>query len=183
MRILNVVAQDHHGTGDRRTTTTFHEMRVNDASELAALLTAARAEYIKDFFPFRFDAETISDLLRRAVADRYWAIRCGHELAGFCMLRGFDAGYARPSFGVFVSEAHSGRGLARHALNWTLKWAQERQVTSIMLKVERDNLRAHHIYESAGFRNIGLCPDSGHLIMEIRLNSPTHERSAKQQTW
>ncbi len=67
------------------------------------------------------------------------------------MLRGFDEGYERPSFGVFVAERFAGRGLARRALEESVKWCGQNGVAEMMLKVYRENTAALRIYEEAGF--------------------------------
>jgi RimJ/RimL family protein N-acetyltransferase len=123
----------------------------SDAGELSAMLCAARPEYAAHFHPFAFDEETVRRQLDHARRDRYWAIRSGGELAGFFMLRGFDEGYERPSFGVFIAERFAGRGLARRALAESIKWCEQNAVAEMMLKVYRENAAALRIYEEAGF--------------------------------
>lgn len=121
-----------------------------------------------DFSPFAFDEHTVRRQLEHAVRDRYWAFHVGGQLAGFFMLRGFDAGYERPSFGVFVAEKYRGHGLATAALAYAKRWCKEHNVHRIMLKVAASNRAARSIYEKAGFVSVGPCPDTGHLIHEWR---------------
>ncbi len=137
---------------------------VDDAGPLAALLAAQRPEYLKDFFPFAFDAKTITETVTNAALDAYWGIYSGGQLAGFCMLRGRDSGYLCPSFGIVVAEAFSGRGLARRALAQALHWCSEQAIGEVMLKVAHDNVAARVIYEDAGFLPQGRCPDTGHAV-------------------
>ncbi|HEX9807644.1 MAG TPA: GNAT family N-acetyltransferase, partial [Alteraurantiacibacter sp.] len=103
-----------------------------------------------------------------AIRDHYWAIEMGGELAGFFMLRGLDTGYAKPSFGIFVAEHWSGRGLAAAALEYSKAWCTEHGVSTMMLKVAPDNAAARRIYQDAGFVPVGTCPDTGHAIHEWR---------------
>ena len=139
-------------------------LTVDDAGPLAALLADQRPEYLKDFFPFAFDAGSIAETLTNAVRDAYWGIHVGGQLAGFCMLRGLDSGYLRPSFAIFVAEAFSGRGLARRALAQALRWCRDQAIGEVMLKVAHDNIAARVIYDEAGFLPQGRCPDTGHAV-------------------
>lgn len=147
----------------------FHPLEACDVAQLAPLLAAQDAAYLARFQPFSFDAETIRAKLRDAREDRYWALRWSGKLAGFFMLRGFDEGYQRPAFGVFVAQEFAGRGLGQLALAESIRWAKAKGCPSIMLKVSPENARAKDLYERAGFAPIGTCPQSGQLIMEIRL--------------
>jgi RimJ/RimL family protein N-acetyltransferase len=140
-------------------------LTAGDAQELAALLRHARTDYVVHFHPFAFDEESVSAQLSAARADRFWAIRDGGALAGFFMLRGFDAGYARPSFGVFVAEKFAGRGLATQALAHALEWCREHGVEEAMLKVHPQNTAARSVYERLGFRRAGVCGTTGHDIL------------------
>jgi ribosomal-protein-alanine N-acetyltransferase len=83
--------------------------------------------------------------------DCYFAAFVGHRLAGYGMLRGWDAGYAIPSFGVAVARQFRSRGLGRDLLRWAIAEARRRGAKTLMLKVYRDNPRARQLYESEGF--------------------------------
>ncbi len=144
-------------------------LRIEDAAELAALLQGQRLEYLAHFHPFGFDTATIRTKLEAARRDRYWALRSDGRLAGFFMLRGFDEGYARPAFGVFVGEEFAGRGLGRLALEESLRWCRENGCEAVMLKVSPDNPRAKALYAANGFVEIGQCERTGHTMMEARL--------------
>ena len=135
-----------------------------DAASLAGLLATQTAQYLAHFSPFAFDMETISKAIGSAKKDQYWALLFGGELAGFCMLRGMDQGYARPSFGVFVAERFSGRGIAQKALEQSLQWCTRNSIPEVMLKVAEVNDAAKTVYERAGFRPQGLCPETGQLL-------------------
>ncbi len=115
------------------------------------MLKAARPEYVAHFHPFGFEEGSVRTQLERARRDRFWGMREGGKLAGFFMLRGFDEGYERPSFGVFIAESFAGRGLARRALAASIKWCEENGVKEVMLKVYRKNAAALRIYQEAGF--------------------------------
>ena len=146
----------------------IRELTSEDAPALARLLAAQRPEYLAHFSPFKFDEPTLARILGDARRDRFWALCLFGEIVGFFMLRGFDAGYGRPSYGVFVAESATGRGLARASLDFALKWCAENAVERVLLKVAPGNLRARSIYKKAGFESIGICPTTGHEMLERR---------------
>jgi RimJ/RimL family protein N-acetyltransferase len=135
--------------------TNLARLTVGEAGELSALLMQSRAEYLAHFHPFGFEEESVRGQMEGARRDQYWGIRCGGRLAGFFMLRGFDEGYERPAFGVFVAEEFARRGLARRALTEAMKWCEENAVREMMLTVYRENTAAVRIYEEAGFVETG----------------------------
>jgi RimJ/RimL family protein N-acetyltransferase len=140
-----------------------------EAGELSAILKASSPEYIAHFNPFAFDEETVRTQLLRARRDRFWGLRVGGKLAGFFMLRGFDEGYERPAFGVFIAEQFAGRGLARTALAEATKWCTENGVQEMMLTVYRENVAAVRVYEEAGF--VATDPGAAKFIMTKRLTA------------
>lgn len=85
------------------------------------------------------------------------------------MLRGFDEGFSRPSYGVFIAEAFSGKGLGQRALLESIEWCRASGVKSIMLKVSSANERAARLYLNAGFVPCGVCERTGHTMMELQL--------------
>jgi len=148
----------------------FSSLTAAEVSTLADLLSRQRSDYIEHFHPFQFSPEAIAAQLFAAKADRFWSIRHQGQLAGLFMLRGFDEGFTRPSFGVFVAEEFSGRGLARAALAYAIQWCRGNGIRRMMLKVAPDNPAAHRVYSQAGFKNTGICKRTNHEIMELDLN-------------
>jgi RimJ/RimL family protein N-acetyltransferase len=148
----------------------IRELTANDAPELARLLASQRPEYLAHFHPFDFEEPSIRRTLEAARKDRFWVFMVESQLAGFFMLRGFDQGYARPSFGVFVAEQFQSRGIARAALAHSIRWCEENGVERLMLKVSAENPVARRVYLEAGFQVSGMCDKTGHEIMELSLN-------------
>lgn len=144
----------------------MRELEAADAGALSTLLLGQRAEYLRHFHPFAFDAETLATELGRRIRDRWWGIWVASRLAGFFMMRGLDAGYARPAFGVFVAEEFAGQGLASRALDRALEWGAKAGVEAVMLTVAAENAAARRIYEGAGFRPTGRLAPSGQEIYE-----------------
>ena len=145
---------------------TIIPLTAEHAGALSAMIFGDSEEYRRHFTPFSFDEASLADRLRRAKRDCYWGIHSGSALTGFFMLRGFDEGYERPSFGVYLAEHFSGAGLAKLALQYTLSWCCLNAVPAVMLKVHASHPRARKIYEEMGFTPIGTCPTTGQAILE-----------------
>jgi ribosomal protein S18 acetylase RimI-like enzyme len=87
------------------------------------------------------------------------------------MLRGFDKGLARPAFGVFVASRSAGNGVARFALDRAVALCLARNVAALFLTVAETNRRALELYRRNGFKEIGLHPRTGQVMMERLLRS------------
>jgi len=145
------------------------ELSASDAEALTTLLTSAREEYIQHLHPFPFTVEEIRRRLLANRADRWWGLRAEGQLAGFYMLRGWDDGFKRPAFGVFVAEPFARRGLARRALVSAVEYCRGSGAPAVMLTVHPDNVRARATYEAAGFQLEGENFATGHLIYQLPL--------------
>lgn len=145
---------------------TIFPLAPSDSKELSTVLLSQNDEYSQYFSPFDFTHQSLEEILIKAVNDRYWGIRCGNSLAGFFMLRGIDDGYERPSFGVYIREQFSRRGLGKLALHYALSWCRINNIKSVMLKVHPENIHAQRIYTDAGFKFLEVCPQTGHNVFE-----------------
>ena len=126
-------------------------------------------QYSQYFIPFTFDLETISGILSKAIKDQIYGIYVEDNLAGFYMLRGFDEGYSFPSYGVWISEKYSNKGLSTFTLQHAISFCKLNSIKKIMLKVHPDNIAAKHIYEKYGFKQTGIDPKIHHLIYHKEL--------------
>jgi hypothetical protein len=80
------------------------------------------------------------------------------------MLRGWDAGYSIPSYGVFIREAFAGRGLSTMTLHMAISLCKRRGARTVMLKVHPDNVVAKKTYEKFGFVASGRDPKIDNII-------------------
>lgn len=149
---------------------TSAELRPEDAAALAALLTGDGPEYGSYFVPFAsYEPAALAERLAAARRDRYRGFWLENRLVGFFMLRGFDDGFARPSFGVYIARDAAGRGLASRALADAIDWCKREDVPALMLKVHPDNTPALQAYLNAGFSAFDTCPRTGHIMMQMQL--------------
>ncbi len=145
------------------------EFEFEQVAALAALMAESRPEYLAHFQPFPFTEVALRERLQHRREDRYWTLHHEGELAGFFMLRGFDEGYARPSFGIFVAEKYAGRHLATAALQHAIAWCREHHLPRVMLKVHPENVAAIAVYNRAGFHFTEVCPRTQHHVFELQL--------------
>src|SRR5687768_5386845 len=96
---------------------TIRALGVEDASAVSCLLRAQPPEYARFFYAFGNGEEEIARVLAARDRDVYSGMFWRGELAAVYMLRGWDAGYEVPSFGVLVDVKHRGRAFMRIALD------------------------------------------------------------------
>ena len=142
----------------------IRELLPEHAQLLSSILLQQPPEYMQYFTPFSFDAETLRTILSKRRNDRYWGVFVGDAIAGFFMLRGFDAGFAIPSYGVWISSLYHGQGLVKLTLLYAEIFCKINGIASIMLKVAPGNHIAKKIYDTSGFVFDKIDPTTNHLI-------------------
>lgn len=141
-----------------------------DADAIARMLAGQDDEEGRFFDGLPSDAALLREVVNAAHADRYWAIRSDEAVVGIIMLRGWDAGYAVPSFGVMIARDFRGIGLGRLALQFAEAFCRLGKVDEVMLTVSEENLRAISLYESCGFLRTGERSAKGNLLYRKRLS-------------
>lgn len=150
----------------------FRELGVEDAARLANFFQNENPAYLQHFHPFEFSKASLRQKLTQKKLDRWWGVQSSGHLVGLLLLRGFDEGYSRPSFGIVIAEKYQGHGLATRAIQFSKQWVQDQGVDSIMLKVASKNQTAELLYVKNGFIPIGTCDHTGQKIFEWR--APCH---------
>ena len=138
------------------------ELTSNDALHLSNLLLSTDDNLYFD--PFKFDFDTINNMLSNAVLDKYWGIYFSNSLVGFFMMRGFDSGFEIPSYGVLIGSKYSSKGLATLSLHFAISWAKLNNIKKMILKVHPNNLVAKAIYEKYYFIQSGVDPKNNNFI-------------------
>jgi len=146
-------------------------IKPTDAPALSYLLSADAQGDRQYFVPFDTAPESLSTRLASARRDCYWGIFEGTRLVGMFMARGLDEGFAIPSFGVYIAQSFSRRGLSKLALQYTISWCLLNGITDLMLSVHPDNVYARRVYEAAGFEFTNQSSKLGHWIYIKRLSS------------
>lgn len=136
-------------------TLTIRQITPEDADQLALFLKENdRPEITRHFHPFPLTRETAFSIARTDHLDRYYVALQNDQLVGMCMLRGWDAGYSIPSFGVFVDYRCHQKGIGRQLTEFAIKEARQLGCSSIRLSVYASNHRAVHLYASLSFEEI-----------------------------
>jgi perosamine synthetase len=159
--------------GGKAETAGVRPLSSTDADALLALFgVLSRSDDVtRHFHPHPWNDATARALVSYAGDDLYLGYFAGPDLLGYAMLRGWDEGYAIPSFGVVVRPDRQGAGIGSKLLAACLAAARERGAETVMLKVHRENLRAFEWYRSAGFEVVGEAED-GQLLCHLSLDRP-----------
>ena len=130
----------------------FEPIGPNQLERLAALFERNRVARVTDLFdPFPLDAARARWIALEPHRDSFYLALREERPAGFSMLRGFDEGYAIPSFGIFVDHESHGEGVGRALTVWTVEEARRGGCSAVRLAVYAANLPARRLYESLGF--------------------------------
>lgn len=144
------------------------ELEPGDAGEIAKLLLDQPPAYIRFFYAFGSSEAEIEKLLRDRNKDVYAGIYWRGALEGVFMLRGWDAGYDVPSFGVLIGDRHRGGALMRIALDMAKVIARMSGARQLMAKIHPDNVSPR------GARRLGLIqssvePQTGNVVYHMEL--------------
>jgi ribosomal-protein-alanine N-acetyltransferase len=123
-----------------------------DKEALAALFARIAADgSAAHYRPHPMTAAKAEWLAAYAGPDVYLGAWVGEALAGYGMLRGWEAGYAVPSLGIYILPEHRGTGLAKRLMTRLEHEGLARAAEMIRLRVRAENTRAKHLYDSCGF--------------------------------
>jgi RimJ/RimL family protein N-acetyltransferase len=143
-------------------------LQVEDAALVSALLKAQPPEYARFFYAFSFEETSIAAILSERERDVYSGIFWQGEMVGFFMLRGWDAGYEVPAFGVLIDERHRGRGFMQLALDIAKLTSRLCGAARLMAKIHPDNVSARGA-RRLGLVQTGVEAESGNLIYHLDL--------------
>jgi ribosomal protein S18 acetylase RimI-like enzyme len=126
-----------------------------DGPALSSFFTALAADHetVRFFHPHPFTSEFAADLCAKTAVrkDRYYVASFHGIIIGYMMLRGWDEGYAIPSFGVCTHPALRDVGLGQALLAQAVAECQAVGAARLRLTVFKNNERAAHVYRKFGF--------------------------------
>lgn len=146
----------------------IRELRVEDAAAVSRLLRAQPPKYVRFFYAFGFDEDEIARVLAARRKDIYSGMFWRGELAAFFMLRGWDAGYEVPSFGVVVGVRHRGLAFMRIALDVAKLVSRLSGAPRLMAKIHPDNVSPRGA-RRLGLVQTGVEPETGNVVYHIDL--------------
>ena len=158
---------DMDGSADG-TDFTIRPLRGADAGAVSAMLRAQPPEYARFFYAFGSGEEEIARILAGRKRDVYSGMFWRGELAGFFMLRGWDAGYEVPSFGVLVDVNHRGRAFMRISLDVAKLICRLSGTPRLMAKIHPDNVSPRGA-RRLGFTQVGVEAETGNVVYHMEL--------------
>ena len=128
------------------------ELTPADTAALAAMFErSAGGTGMQYFDPFPMTAETARRLTLEPRRDRYYVATADGAVVGLSMLRGWDAGYEIPSFGIMVDPEWHGRSVGSLLTDHTLAAARALGCEQVRLSVYGSNAVAVDMYRRRGF--------------------------------
>ena len=110
----------------------------------------------RTFHPHSFTEEVAYKICTQRMRDWYAGVFLQQSrlrtMVAYVMLRGWDAGYEVPSFGLCVLPDYQRVGLGRLLLEYAVMVARFRGSPAVRLKVYPDNIRAVEMYRAYGFQ-------------------------------
>src|SRR4030095_12478401 len=140
-----------------------------DSAGLSLLLRSQPPTYARFFYAFSFEEDAITKLLSQRRRDYYAGIFWQGELAGFFMLRGWDAGYEVPSFGVLIDEKYRGGAFMKLSLETAKLICRLCGAPRMMAKIHPDNISPRGAGR-LGFVQTGVEIQTGNIIYSLELS-------------
>lgn len=149
----------------------IRDLTVADAAHLSTWLNEQPPAHTQYFRPFPFDSKTLDQMLDHAQEDRYIGFFAGRRqsLAALLLVRGWDAGYEVPSYGILVDHNHLRCGWGKLSVAVAEQVARLMGATKLMLKVHPDNAPALQLYAATGWDYVRPDPQSDTMIFEKML--------------
>jgi RimJ/RimL family protein N-acetyltransferase len=139
-----------------------------DAPAIAAFLHAQTPEYRRFFYAFATDEASLAEMLGECETDVYSGVFWQEKLAGIFMLRGWDAGYEVPSFGVLIDEKYRGGAFMRLTLDAAKLICRLAGAKKLMAKIHPDNVSPEGA-RRLGFYQTGVEDATGNVIYHMEL--------------
>ncbi len=139
-----------------------------DAVAISAFMRLQSPEYLRFFYAFGSDESAIAEVLSASRMDIYSGVFWQADLAGFFMLRGWDAGYEVPSFGVLIDEKYRGGAFMRLTLDTAKLICRLSGAKRLMAKIHPDNVSPRGA-RRLGLHQTGVEESTGNIIYHLEL--------------
>lgn len=153
---------------DRSESLTVRDLRAEDAGAVSSMLKAQPPRYARFFYAFSFAEEDIARLLSARERDVYAGVFWRGRLVGVFMLRGWDAGYEVPSFGVLIDERHRGGAFMRLTLDMAKLVCRLNGAPRLLAKIHPDNVSPRGA-RRLGFTQVGVEAETGNVVYHMEL--------------
>ena len=123
-----------------------------DEQQMAALFATISSDpTAAQFHPHPFTETEAQNLATYSGNDVYLGLWSASKLQGYGMLRGWDAGFAIPSLGIYLAPAARGQGASCQLMKALHEHAKRAGARYVRLKVYPDNLPALRLYKKLGY--------------------------------
>jgi GNAT superfamily N-acetyltransferase len=106
---------------------------------------------VRTFNPFPMNDDTARRISLSSRRDHYYGAFLEGRMVGLSMLRGWDEGYAVPSFGILVDHRFHNKGIGSRLTDFTIAEADDLCCERVRLSVFASNPAAIRVYAAKGF--------------------------------
>lgn len=139
-----------------------------DAAIISNFMSSQPPEYLRFFYAFGADESAVAEILSTNKNDVYAGVFWQENLAGVFFLRGWDAGYEIPSFGVLIDEKYRGGAFMRLTLDAAKLISRLSGAKQLMAKIHPDNVSPRGA-SRLGLRQTGVEEKTGNIIYHLEL--------------
>ncbi len=137
-----------------------------DVAAISAFMRSQSPEYLRFFYAFGSDESAIAEILSALEKDIYSGVFWQDKLVGIFMLRGWDAGYEIPSFGVLIDEKHRGNAFLSLTVDAAKLICRLSGLRQFMVKIHPDNIALRNVHRM-GFYQTGVEESTGNVIFHL----------------
>lgn len=143
-------------------------LEASDAAAVSVLMRSQPPEYLRFFYAFSRDETALAATFAAAEKDVYSGVFWQTELIGVFMLRGWDAGYEVPSFGVLIGDKYRGGAFMRLTLDTAKLICRLSGAKRLMAKIHPENM-SPRAARRLGLQQTGLEESTGNVIYHLEL--------------
>jgi RimJ/RimL family protein N-acetyltransferase len=146
----------------------IRQLEQTDVAAIAVFMRSQSTKYLRFFYAFNSDESVIGEMLTAAKMDIYSGVFWQTNLVGVFFLRGWDAGYEIPSFGVLIDEKYRGGAFMRLTLDTAKLICRLSGVKQLMAKIHPDNISPRGA-RRLGLHQTGIEESTGNIIYHLEL--------------
>lgn len=143
-------------------------LEATDAAAISAFVRSQSPEYLRFFYAFGSDESAIAEMLLASEMDVYSGVFWQANLAGVFMLRGWDAGYEIPSFGVLIAQEYRGGAFMRLTLDAAKLICRLSGTKRLLAKIHPENVSPRGA-RRLGFYQTGVEESTGNIVYHLEL--------------
>jgi RimJ/RimL family protein N-acetyltransferase len=143
-------------------------LEATDSAAISAFVRSQSPEYLRFFYAFDSDESAIAEMLSASKMDVYSGVFWQANLAGVFMLRGWDAGYEVPSFGVLIAEKYRGGAFMRLTLDAAKLICRLSGTKRLLAKIHPENVSPRGA-RRLGFYQTGVEESTGNIVYHLEL--------------